>query len=208
MALTCLPLSLLPEPTPKPPPFRFAGKWRQKNASATHNQKSQASPRECRHAKRNLRLARTRVFRCPQTYGLRNTSVPSIATKPGRPNGLPIFATATTSRKPFRPRSSPLGLEGSVGKGHSERIFARRRCAGSFWEQRGFREGFALVNPCPCEFEVPFGRSRRSLSENDVVFGKGLLPLIRALASLRFRLAGQGGLFPETTWFSEKVCFR
>ena len=48
----------------------------------------------------------------------------------------------------------------------------------------------------------------RALSGNDVVFGKGLLSLIRALASLRFRLAGQGGLFLETTWFSEKVCFR
>ena len=159
MALTCLPLSLLPEPTTKPPPFRFAGKWRQKNASATHNRKSQTSPRECRyakrnlrlarvignesrpprkrnkkpkkpsitrecrHAKRNLHLARARVFRCPQTYGLRKTSVPSIATEPGRPNGLPTFATATTSRKPFRPRTSPLGLMGSVGKGPSERIF-------------------------------------------------------------------------------------
>ena len=93
-ALTCLPLSLLPEPTTKPPPFRFAEKGEKEPASATnnrktkhcpsragmqngtsasqgqgvtkdnqpasatHNRKSQTSPRECRHAKRNLRPAR------------------------------------------------------------------------------------------------------------------------------------------------------
>ena len=52
---------------------------------------------------------RARVFACPQTYGLRKTSVPSIATEPGRPNSLPTPATATTSGDPFRPRASPEG---------------------------------------------------------------------------------------------------
>lgn len=85
MALTCLPLSLLPEPPQSPPPFRFAEKERQKPASAMRIGKSQALPREGRHAKRNLRLTRAHTFPCPQTYGLRNTSVPSIATEPGRP---------------------------------------------------------------------------------------------------------------------------
>ena len=37
-----------------------------------------------------------------------------------------------------------------------------------------------------------------------MVFGKGLLPLIRALASLRFRLAGQGGLFSRRRWCLER----
>ena len=37
-----------------------------------------------------------------------------------------------------------------------------------------------------------------------MVFGKGLLSLIRALAGRRFRLAGQCRLFSERLWFSER----
>ena len=59
----------------------------------------------------------------PQTYGLRNTSMPLIATEPGRPKGLPTPVIATTSGEAFRSRTSPLGSKGSVGKGISGRVF-------------------------------------------------------------------------------------